>query len=264
MQETSDNLVGHVESLHPSVHSDKEETMTSRENEYEYPLYSIKNVNLFEPQSSHDGTKLVDHRPVSSLRRIQTANATQFLNVQPSIRACECDGFSCITDHVDKHQGDAISICLWSNWLDIHVVSNMTLHVDDIAYHPVVNGTANDVTRVEIHGKVAVVTTMTISDFYRHANPSNLVVDATVSFDHVGNGRQLDAVHDDVENSLVNPPRLLVTARIDKSRLVVGWVCLFATILVITSEVSLFVRRRRQQDDIEYHACSNACIYSKQ
>jgi hypothetical protein len=130
-----------------------------------------------------------------------------------------------------------------------------------------VNGIANELTRVKIHGKVAVVTTMTISDFYRHETPSNLVVDATVSFvSSGGNGRRL-------EHSLGNPPRLLVTARIGKSRLVVGCVCLFVAIIAITSEVSLFEMRRRhcseptarqQHDDKECHVCQKSCIYSKQ
>lgn len=272
VQKTNENrLVGHISTLqqHASEGNDKEKTIISRdkarENEHEYLLYSIKNVNLLEQQSSHDDTQLVDHP--SLRRRMQTANATQFLHVQPSIRACECNGLSCITNHVDKHQGDAISVCLWSNWLDIRVVSNMTLHVDDIDYHPVVNGIANELTRVKIHGKVAVVTTMTISDFYRHETPSNLVVDATVSFvSSGGNGRRL-------EHSLGNPPRLLVTARIGKSRLVVGCVCLFVAIIAITSEVSLFEMRRRhcseptarqQHDDKECHVCQKSCIYSKQ
>lgn len=157
-----------------------------------------------------------------SQRREAAANGTQYLNIQPSITACQCDGLACQTQ--EKHVGESISICLWSNFLDIASVSNMTLHVGDFTYKPVVNGTVNDLTELSLHGRLAVVTTMTISAFFNHSNPYDLVVDATVSF--APNGRR-DLIAVDVGNATLDSSRLLRVTRVNKVRF-----CLYIFIFV--------------------------------
>lgn len=222
---------------------------------------SMENDNVFERRG--DATAQLEEN--ASARRIQTANATAFLNVQPSIRACECDGITCTTVNQVKHVGDPVTICLFSNFLSIAEVSNMTLHVDGEFTHPVVNGTANELTEVEIHGKLAVVTTMTISAFYQHPNPSDLEVDATVSFVSLGDGNtRRRHLHADIVGYPLNNQRLLqTTTYIGRSSVVVGWVCLFSAILVITVEISLFMSKRtstKSQHDDESHTEDNCDI----
>jgi len=204
---------------------------------------------------------------VTLARRVQTANATQYLNIEASIRACECDGTSCIAEPEAKHVGDFITICLWSNFLEIAAVSNMTLHVGNVSYQPVVNGIVNELTNVRHHGKLAVVTTMTISAFYQEANPPDLIVDATVSFVSDGGGSRR-YLASDITDYLLGSQRSLLYTRMDKSVIVVASVCLFSTIVVLSIAVGALVAKRycrhgstRFQHEEEETVAT--CIYSK-
>lgn len=174
-------------------------------------------------------------------RRVETANDTVYLDVHPSIQACECDGTACTAE--EKHPGDSVSICLWSDFFEIAAVTNMTLRVGDFSYQPIVNGTANELTELELHGKLAVVTTMTISAFYENANPPDLVVDATVSFVplDVGGGRRHLA--DITDYPLSSSSRSLLITRIDKSVVVFAWFCLLSTIIVLSAALGALVAK---------------------
>lgn len=200
----------------------------------------VQHDNIFRWDSDVDLTRQQD----SFSRRIVIANSTLSLDIQPSIRACQCDGSTCITK--ERHVGDSISICLFSNFLHIQAVKNMTLHVGDVSYQPVVDGVVNELTELSLHGKLAVVTTMTISAFFDHANPSDLdlTVDATVSFAPIhggGGGRRLVA---NIANHSLgdNPARSLLVTTF--TRLATTWACLISTIIVFAAAIGVFVARR--------------------
>ena len=107
-------------------------------------------------------------------------NGTVLIDLHPTVTACQCDGMNCTTE--GRKTGDAISICLWSNYLDISVVLDMMLRLDSLVYQPISNGTANSVTEVTMNGKSVIITTMIISAFFQDMDPSDLVVEGQVSF----------------------------------------------------------------------------------
>lgn len=115
-------------------------------------------------------------------RRTTANNAAETLSLQPSIRACECNGVDCVTE--SKKPGDTIQICLRSNFLDIQNVSQISLRLGDVTYQPIVNGTANAATNVARNGNLAIVTTMLVSALFQDSNnsTSRLQVQGQVSF----------------------------------------------------------------------------------
>lgn len=177
--------------------------------------------NYGDPPKNQGNNNVFRHdNDMSDRFRRTTANATETLSFQPSIRACECNGVKCTTE--EKKPGDTIKICLWSNFLDIQSVSQISLRLGNFTYQPIVDGTANTVTNVALNGRLAIVTTMLISAFFQDTtySPSNLQVQGQVSFvPHLGSNRYLtdDASSVNISRSLTmqeKPVYILIVASV--------------------------------------------------
>jgi len=196
--------------------------------------------NIFGRGSDAATSAPQQHDEYLQSRRIETSNDTYSMNIQSNIRACECDGTECTSE--EKHVGDSISICLWSNFLDIDKILNLTLFVGDLSYQPVENGTANELTEMVLHGKLAVITTMIISAFFDNANPSDLVVDATVSFAPLvgGNRRHLASISN---HSLIERQRSLLVPSLNRSVIIFALTCLLSTIIMLSVAIGAVIAK---------------------
>ena len=168
----------------------------------------------------------------------QLVNETEYIDVEPIIRACQCDGTACAAE--EKHVGDTVSICVWSNFLEIAAVVNMTLHIGSFSYQPVVNGTVNELTEVSLEGKLVVITIMTISAFFEDASPSDLEIDATVSFVPLASGGRRQLV-DSTNNSLLRNSRSLEVT--ERSIAVFVAVCFLVTIVLLSASVGALLAK---------------------
>lgn len=168
-------------------------------------------------------------------RQTTAANGTQFLNVQPSVTACQCnDALTCTME--ERHVGESIRICLWSQFLNITAVTNLTLHANDgVSYQAVTDGIVNELTQLYFEGRLAVVTTMVISAFFHHANPSDLLVDATVSFSPLHNQGRRHLAADTSTTLFDRPTRVLLTRPVNNTVVILCWVVLSIAIVIFCS-----------------------------